>query len=298
MESLAANCADHNRLIRAGTIVAYGEIFEAPLLVSTDKDRILVDGVQVAPRPLANSNFQAEKIAGRLHSQFFSDESGKVDGASTKVEERLNELKKDRTIDDFQIWKRHGKIAAFLIKARGGQARVYTDTLPLPLIRRYQFIVAALFDEYQVKVGSVGREEAQAWLKARLEELKASGRIDELKWEPEREAARIRFSGESAGRDYTFGEDTTPFGIAYANRWKARRRQTEAAADGIVQRLRAGGALVYSYSFEKARMADGAALAALEGVAGGKDAGANLAIARDRLKLTDEQARALGEELR
>ena len=297
MDFLAANCPN-NHIIRAGTVVAYGEILEAPLLVTTDQGRILINGAQVVPRPPTDAGLRARMIAGRLHSQFYLDEQKKDARASARIEERLNEMKANRTIDDFQTWKRHGKLAAFLIKAGGGQARAYLDALPPPLSRRYQFLVAAMRGEYLKKEETDGKETAQSWLRARLEELKASGKIEELRMEPEREAAKIRFAGETAAIDYAFGEDKTPFGVAYASRWKARRGETEAAARGIAERLKAGGALIYSYSFEKARPADAAALNALEGVAEGKDADANLAIARERLKLTDEQARSLGEELR
>jgi hypothetical protein len=292
---LAKHCSGHT-IVPAGTVGAYGELFEAPLLVSVDKDRILIDGVQVIPRPLAAPNFQAQKIAGRIHSRFYLDEMKKGLDASARAEERLNALKTDRTIDEFKIWKRHGKLASFQVTAGGGQARVYLDNLPLPLMQKFQFILAAVFREYLLKEESDGKEPAQAWLQSRLEELKAAGKIDEFKLYAGRDAAKIRFPGETSPRDYGLGEDKTPFGVAYANRWKARRKQTEAAVQNIVERLKAGGVLLYSFKFEKESPRDEPGLAALRAVAEGKDPAANAALVRERFKLTGAQADSLGEE--
>ena len=297
MEALATNCRE-NQIVRAGTVVADGEIFEAPLLVTTDKDRILIDGVQVVPRPPRDQNFKAQEISGRLHAQYYLDEKRKIPDASARIEERLNEYKSLGIVDDFKVYKHRGKLAGLQVQAGGGQARVYLDSLPLPLMRKYQFIVAALIGEYRLKAESAGKEQALPWLKARFEELKASGKIEELGWALEREAATIRFPGENAARDYPFGEDQTPFGLAYANRWKARRKQTAAAVQSIVARLNGGGILIYSGSFEKARPADAAVVRALLALAQGRDAASNMARARESLSLTEEQARALAEELR
>ena len=296
MSALAAECPESNHIIPAGTAVAYGELFEAPLLITKDKDRILIDGVQVVPRAPVDPNSQALKIAGRLHSQFYLAENRKDSNASRLIEKKLDELKTDRTIDDYQVWKRRGKLAAILVKAGGGQARVYLDSLPLPLIQKYQFIISALLSEYLLKEESGGRELARPWLRARLEDLKTAGKIEELQWEPEKDIAKIRFPGETSPRDYGFGEDRTPFGIAYAKRWQARRKETEAAAQLIADRLKAGGLLIYSASFEKARPADPAAVRAFEAVSAGRDVQANLGIVSERLRLTRDQARSLGEE--
>jgi hypothetical protein len=298
MKVLAAECPETNRIIPAGTVAASGEILEAPLLVTVDKDMILIDGVQVVPRPLVSSNFQAEKIAGRLHSQFFLDDREKNADASARVEERLNELKTERTIDDFKVWKRHGKLAAIRVAAGGGQARAYMDGLPAPLLRKYQFIIASYAREYQLKKEAVGREPAQAWLKARLDEMASAGKIAELRWEPEKESAGIKFPGDSVSRDFPFGEDMSPFGQAYSKHWKARHKTTEAAVQEIVDRLKAGDLLIYSGSFEKASPSGEAALRALRSLRDGKDSDSSLAAARESLDLSDGQAASLSKELK
>ena len=249
MKEIADNCPDY-RVIPAGKVVAYDESFEGPLLVGTDQGRILVDGVQVVPPALRDPNFKASKITGELHSQFYLDEKDGVADASKRIEERLNQLKADRAIDDFKVWKRHGKLASFQVQTGGQQSRVYLDALPQPLIQKYQFFISAYFRCYLEKKEADGPEPAQSWLKSRLDELKAAGKIDALKWDPEREVAGISFPGETAPRDYPFGEDRSPFGVAMANRWKARHKETQAAVLNIVGKLKAGKTLRYSYAEE------------------------------------------------
>jgi hypothetical protein len=294
MGELSADGDEH--IVHDGAVVAYGEIFEPPFLISSDEGRILVDGVQVVPRPLHSPDFQAQKIAGRLHSWFHLD-------ASAQVEDRLKGLKAEGIIDDYQVWKRHGKLAAFRVKAGGAQARAYMDALPAPLIQRYQFTLSRLFSDYRARTESGSKEASLAWLKDRLEKLKNPGQkfaalIDKLEWRPERETASIRFMGESEARDYHFGEDQSPFGIVYAKRWKARRKQTEAAVTSMVAHLEAGGVLIYSRSFEKSLPADPAISRALLAIRDGGDPAAALGKVRARLKLSEEEARALTEELK
>ncbi|HEX4047320.1 MAG TPA: hypothetical protein VH309_05775 [Elusimicrobiota bacterium] len=298
LNSLAANCPDISRVVASGAVEAYGEIFRAPLLVTTDLGRILIDGVQVVPRRLAPANFQAENVADRLHAQFYVDEGRKDREASARVERGLSDAKAAGEIDDFTVWKRRGRVAAFLVKAGAGQARDYLDDLPRPLLEKDRFILSALFREYRLKAEAEGKESALPWLKARLDELKNAGMLDRVGWEPERETAKLRFAGEDAAQDYAFGEDLSPFGVAYANHWKARRKESEAAVRRVVGRLQAGGLLVYSFTFEKARPADEAALRALEGLRAGADPAANLELARRRLGLTAGETRELAADMR
>jgi hypothetical protein len=261
-------------------------------------EQILIDGAQVVPRPFVDANFAAQKIADRLHTQFYLAQMRKDPNSSADLEARLNDLKTARTIDDYQVWKRHGKLAAFLVKGDGGQARAYLDTLPRPLIQKYEFIINALLREHLMKAESDGEEQASSWLRSRLEELKAAGKIDEFKWAAGQDVAKIRFPGENVSRDYRAGEDKSPFGVAYVGHWKARRKATEAAVQRIVDRLSTGGVLICSSSFEKSVSAAPDALSALEAVSQGKDVESSLKTARESLHLTEEQARALAEELR
>lgn len=297
MDFLLKNCPDTTRIVSSGVVVAYGEIVEAPMLVTIMRDKIDVNNIQVVPAQERDANFEANKIAGRIHSQLYRDEQKGLPDAYALAEQRIRDYKASGRIDDFQGPKPGTKSRTTDIFWRGEQSAIHANLAPWSLLAKYWFIVDSIFFEYEMKKESEGREKAQQWLQARLEDMKALGVIARFEFIPI-DAVNISYPGSVGPRGYNVGDYKSPHGIEYTKSWKSKKSETKAKADRIVAQLNANRVLIYSFSFEKSTPYNPGLLNALRSFQQGRDAGSDRQIFKKQLVLTDEQAKALAEELR
>lgn len=297
MNFLLKNCPDMTRMVSSGVVVAYGEIVEAPMLVTVIRDAIMVNSVQVVPAQERDVNFEANKIADRIHSQLYRDEQKGLPNAYALAEQRISDYKASGRIDDFHGPKPGAIFRTTDIFWRGEQSAIHAKLAPRPLLARFRFMINSVLHVYVMRKESEGRGRAQQWLQARLEELRTMGVITRFDFMPV-DVVDISLPQDAGPVGYYIGDYKSPHGIEYTKSWKSKRAATRAKADRIFAQLNANQVLIYSFAFEKSTAYNPSALNALRSFQQGRDVGLDRQFIKKHLVLTDEQEKVLAEEVR
>jgi len=214
MKFLITNCPNMVRLVAKGTVVAYGEIIEAPMLVTVDKDAIEINSTQVDPVPSRSPNFEADKIVDRVHSQFYIE---KKNGKSNSRENLKNNLRGYRALGamrDFHVLSETNRSLNVEIKTEHGTGEIQTMFVPPSLNHRFWFIVATILEEYTTRKESTSQTQAQKWLGNRLEDLKKLGVITQFAFEPS-DFVAITLPNDNAPIHCYVGNEKSPHGSEY-----------------------------------------------------------------------------------
>ena len=298
---LARTCPDITRVVSSGTVVAYGEIITPPILLARIRGAVFVNGIQVVPAQIRESDYRARKIADQICFQYILDSKSNIANADALVEHRLQKHKLAGDIDDFKIWKTTAGVAA--IDTKSGSADGTSECSGLQALTRikYNFILHALEFQFRIKEESEGRPRALNWFHARLEELHAMGIVEKYSW-PEaagRDAvAEIDFKDSFSGGFSLQDDAEDPVRIAYERRWKPLTRSLQAETYLMATHLSENEILIYSFAFKKAVAQDPALIHAFRAIRDGHNLSSNIEFVKQELSLTDDQGNALLEELR
>jgi hypothetical protein len=298
MQFLVRNCPEIARIVSSGSVVAYGEVIKPPMVVVVDKDKIEINGIQVFPPQKKRSDYEARKIAGRIEVQYYIDRQRGDPDAFNRIEARLRDAKSQGRVHRFEVSKnKKGQTTIEINPGEEGGANAFTEHLPGVLFRRYHFLVSTVMQAFNARKETDGRNNAESWLRARLEELQSLGVIAQFEFVPIN-AVNIMFPTESFYGGWGIGDEMSPYGREYTKTWKENRKRTQAQADEIIGRLKENQILIYAFGFEKVAPNNTAPLDAIQAIYEGRDLDRNRRIMKERLALTDDQAKVLEDELR
>lgn len=295
---LMKHAPEINQVVSSGAVVVYGSVIEPPILVTIDRDRIEVGGLQVMPRQEMPSRFGLRKRLDRIHELYFVEKkSGQASEEGAR--RRAEGMKTNGEISSFEF--RNKNFGLDLTLALGGEEWGHgMDSLcPTPLSVKYHFILRTLFRAYNLKKAALGKPEALGWLHARFADLKDMGILATYQFADEDETVNARFSCDLFGGGFGFYGASSPRALAYEKSWKAKEPETIRAFDDIVQGLSSGQVRIYTFGFDRKLPPNTGAIKLFRDIASGnQDKEKSRSLLKDVVGLTQEQADKLLEELR
>lgn len=296
---LMQHAPEINQVISSGVVVVHGDIIEPPILVTINRDKIEIGGLQVVPRQERPAYFMAKKKADRIHEQYFLQKKSGGQAAEERARRDATDMMNNGELSSFEF--KNTKNSLLLTAKSGGKEwPAYLDSLcPAPLSDKYYFVMSTIFRAYNLKKELIGKTAAINWLHARFADMKAMGILGTYQFSDEDETVDAKFSCASHRGGFGFYGAKSPRGLAYEKHWKSKEPETKRELEGIIKNLASGQLLIYTFGFDKKIPSNPAIVKLLEDVASGKLGKAKSASSlQETIGLTPEQVDKLLEELR
>lgn len=292
IDFLVASCPESNRIVNSGAAVVYGNILRPPILITRNRDRVFLNGLQVLPRPKAVPAW--EGLFAKILELNYAQHAAHQEEALPALKRRLDSMKAKGDIDDFSIEKK--KFWGLTLSKGERHDRLVLEGCPPSVIEKNTFIISTLLRGYAVRRDEIGKQSALSWLSARFDALVKSGMLDKYSIAREDETAKVKFACELFTMNYGFDARQNNKSMAYDREWKAKEPTTKKELDRIGRLLEAGGIMVYSHAFEREEKSDVRLLSAFEDLGHQKDTPAALRVIHEFIDVPKQHEAAFLEE--
>lgn len=294
---LLTNCPEMNHMVEKGYVIAYGQIIEAPFLISRNRDMIYIDGIKVSPREEKPIVYQARKKLNEAHEYYFKFKLTNDPNALVLLEQKLKQMKEDGEIDTYSIEQK--RYLVLKVTANGQEYDRILDRCPWNISQRIDFILAVVSSKYLLMKDDIGQEKAFEWLKQQFAKLKDIGVLEDYKFIEGIEAANIIYPGPTGGMMWGISDGPLPpKAVEYVKFWKANQGKLENKISDIKSNLKNNKMYIYSFGFEKEVDFSKEALDLIKSIKQKKKMMLESKSLKNQFKLSSQDESALLEELK